>query len=236
MIHVFHLEKSFDTSYRSCTKESQRSFRAICHGNIDAIWPLFGMSAYQIWPCHVTLFHRIHFQPIWGLSFLNFLGEHAHISPVNVMGFRIEVDLSTEKSRKSREISSFLKSESPVDIHLWLKEDTLQENHSQHLLKFTHLDPIFRTSGLLWAVFWIFCLLKVLHLCSSSSLSECFYSALVPGKWDPTSALVPYKCKFYVHFKVSEWDVVFVPARNLYCCTAQTARWFALRSHPRLQI
>ena len=117
------------------------------------------------------------------------------------MGLRIEVNLSMESSRKSQKISSLLKSKSPVDIHFWLKEDNLQENHSKHLLKFTHLDPIFRTSGLLWVVFRIFC---PLHLCSSSSLSECFYSALVPENWDPTSALVPYKCKFYVHFKVSK--------------------------------
>ena len=92
-------------------------------------------------------------------------------------------------------ISSHLENGNPVKIHLWLKEDDhIGENHSQHSLKFTHLDPIFQTSDLFQAAFYILCPLKILHLCCGSSRSECLHSALAPLKCDPTSALDPYKC------------------------------------------
>ena len=47
-----------------------------CNGNINAIWPLFGMGSYQIWPCHVTQDENLSFPYLRSYCPLNFRKSH----------------------------------------------------------------------------------------------------------------------------------------------------------------
>ena len=43
-----------------------------CYGNINAIYPLFGMGSYRIWPCHVTQATSLSFPYLKSYCPLNF--------------------------------------------------------------------------------------------------------------------------------------------------------------------
>ena len=46
------------------------------YGNINAIWPLFGMGSSQIWPCHVTQAKNLSFPYLKSYCPLNFRKSH----------------------------------------------------------------------------------------------------------------------------------------------------------------
>ena len=46
------------------------------YGNINAIWPLFGMGSTQIWPCHVTQATNLSFPYLISYCPLNFRKSH----------------------------------------------------------------------------------------------------------------------------------------------------------------
>ena len=46
------------------------------YGNINAIWPLFGMGSYQIWPYHVTHAENLSFPYLKSYCVLNFRKRH----------------------------------------------------------------------------------------------------------------------------------------------------------------
>ena len=46
------------------------------YGNINAIWPLFGMGSSQIWPCHVTHAKNVSFPYLKSYCPLNFRKSH----------------------------------------------------------------------------------------------------------------------------------------------------------------
>ena len=46
------------------------------YGNINAIWPLFGMGSSQIWPCHVTQAENLSFPYLKSYCPLDFRKSH----------------------------------------------------------------------------------------------------------------------------------------------------------------
>ena len=68
--------KAHDKSYQKIQFLSILDKYFKSYGNINAIWPLFGMGSSQIWPCHVTQAKNLSFPYLKSYCPLNFRKSH----------------------------------------------------------------------------------------------------------------------------------------------------------------
>ena len=71
-----HFWKAHDKSYPKIQLLSILDKYFKSYGNINAIWRLFGMGSYQIWPCHVTQVENLSFPYLKSYCPLNFRKSH----------------------------------------------------------------------------------------------------------------------------------------------------------------